>query len=156
MPFVCCIKSSYDNSSPTGGHAATNRPTTVGSAAATFAANDAPSPSSSATHGNTPARSPARRRTSIVIDAATASPSTEIGNSHDRHPSPANAASARMCSYDATAATAATATTAAVVMRRTHTGAAAPSGGPNGSGVTASTGARPAGACSRTPGPGSA
>src|SRR5262245_1204619 len=58
----------------------------------------------------------------MVIDAATASPSTEIGSSHERQPSPASSASARMCSYEATAATPATASTEAVVTHRPDAG----------------------------------
>src|SRR5262245_28484241 len=76
----------------------------------------------------------------MVIDAATASPSTETGSSHDRQPSPASSASDRMCSYEATAATPATASTEAVVTRRTHTGTHGNAGPEMGTGSPIGTG----------------
>jgi hypothetical protein len=75
----------------------------------------------------------------MVIEAATARPSTEIGNSHDRQPSPATDARARMCSYEATAATPATDSTATVVTRPTHIGTSS-SASTSSTGATTSTG----------------
>ena len=128
--MTCCMSSSIAINSPTGGHAAHNRASIVGSAAATFAANDTPSDRTSAAQARSPAGWPAHRRTSMVIAATTPSPSTERGSRPARQPSPTSIPSSRMCSYDPRAATTATTRTPAVVVRRTQRGAGATDTGP--------------------------
>ncbi|CAM3413352.1 hypothetical protein KIPE111705_07225 [Kibdelosporangium persicum] len=99
-----------------GGQAATALPMRVGWAAAMLAASDAEIPRSMLVQASQPAFMPARRRTTMVMLAATTRPSIASGTSHARHPSPARAASSYMCMKLTTAATAATTLTAATVV----------------------------------------
>lgn len=101
------------------GQAATNRPTTDGSATATFAAKLAVLPITNRVHGSAPPRRPSRESASNDIDDETIIPSTDIGNSAAVHrASPYADTKMNMCRYEITAAMAPSTTTATVVVQR--------------------------------------
>ena len=101
------------------GQAATSRPTTDGSATATFAARLAVLPITSKVHGNTPPRRPRRESASNDMDDETIIPSTEMGNSAAVHRvSPYADTRMYMCRYEITAAMAPSTTTVTVVVQR--------------------------------------
>lgn len=115
------MSNSYAPINAHDGHAAINRPYTVGSATATFAARLAALPTASSTQGSTPPALPARESASSVTDDAMIMASTNNGiNAAVAADSPCANVRAWICRNDTTAAIPASTTTLAIVVHRIY------------------------------------